>query len=125
MGAFKLSQLHFVQWEQDNNLEFKLELSLRLTISNYILLSDSETTFRPIMQSSSRRVYSKDGVYYDERIRQFFNLVTIPEKVEEPEVNSGDCSLDSGTSGSPRSGYSSCSYNTCSASGSGDKFGAL
>ena len=96
---------------------------MRLTISYYILLSDSETTYGPIMHSSSRRVYSKDGVYYDERIRQFFNLVTIPEKVGEGVVSSGDCSLDSRTSNSARSGYSS--FNTCSASGSDDKAGAL
>ena len=98
---------------------------MRLTISNYILLSDSETTFGPIMQSSSRRVYSRDGVFYDTRMRQFYNLVTIPEKVEEQEVNIGDCSLDSGTSGSAGSGYSSCSYNTCSGSGPVGKPGAL
>ena len=75
------------------------------------------------MQSASRRVYCKDGVHYDERMREFFNLVSISEEVEEGVDSRGDCSLDSRTSESARSGYSS--FNTCTASGSDEKAGGL
>ena len=75
------------------------------------------------MQTASRRVYCKDGVHYDERMRAFFNLVTISEEVEEGVDSREDCSFDSRTDESARSGYSS--FNTCTASGSDEKAGGL
>ena len=102
----------------------KVELGLSLTSSNNFLLLDSET-FGPAMKSSSRRSYSRDGIYYDSRFSKFYDLVPIQEKGEDQEGDIGDCSLASGSSVSGGSGYSSGTYNMTPGSGQGGRSGGL